>query len=290
MTEAAHNLRNVTPFSYVAHQPVGEETAPGVHDISAVSDGEASGLTTIEQVNALLCSMPRRPYLLGVNRGAQKAVLFQPRCKSWSCPACADTNKRLWAVKVYHGAEVIAENGNPINFLTITSHGKLDAAATIKVFPHAWGLLRQRAYRATGGFDYVLIPERHQDGRLHVHALETAGLGRRWWKDNAAAVGLGYMADESIAKSAAGAAYYAVKYLTKSIECESWPRGFRRVRTSRRWPELPDMPEVPGWDWRKLENGEGLVTTIERLRDSGLSVEVLDHRAAWEYAKENAPE
>lgn len=282
MSPTEHNLRNVIPPTLC--------NTDGEGGIDGLSDGAASGLTIIEQVNAALCSAPRRPYLLGVNQEVRKAVLFQPRCKSWNCPACADINKRLWAVKVYHGADVIAQNGNPINFLTITSHGKLDADASIKVFPHAWGLLRQRAYRMTGGFDYVLIPERHQDGRLHVHALETASLGARWWKDNAAACGLGYMVDESVARSAAGAAYYAVKYLAKNLEYHGWPKGFRRVRTSRHWPELPDMPEVQGWDWRKLESSEGLVSTIERLRDSGLQVEVLDHQAAWKYAKENAPE
>lgn len=248
------------------------------------------GLSSIEQMEKSLCVAPRRIYLLGVNLNAGKAVLFKPRCKSWSCPACAEINKRLWTVRVYHGAETLGESGIPINFLTITSHGKLDAAASIRVFPHAWSLLQHRARYATGGFDYVLIPERHKDGRLHVHALETAGLGKRWWKDNAAACGLGYMADETVARSAAGAAYYATKYLSKNLEYTGWPKGFRRVRTSRKWPKLPDMPEIPGWEWRKLKNDEDLAGTIERMKDIGLQVELLDHRAAWEYVKEDTTE
>lgn len=254
-----------------------------------VSDCAAGGLSIIEQVQKT-CEAPRRPWLVGVNYAEGRVVMFQPRCKSWDCPACAEINKSLWAVRAYHGAEVLAEGENPNNFLTITSHEKLSAAASLAVWPDAWKKLRMRARYAAPHFQYLMVPEQHKDGRLHVHAVETANLGKRWWKDNARECGLGYMADESETRTPGGAARYVVKYLTKSLEFQAWPRGWRRVRTSQGWPKLPEMPVVEGWIWVTLKKDQNLSWTVRQLGLQGYEIAQLDHRAAWNYVKENTPE
>lgn len=255
----------------------------------------ANGLSIKEQVQKTpdneICQARGRPYLVGLNGEVKRAVLFQPRCKSWGCPVCAKINRDLWAVRAFHGAEVLnATLSKPIFFLTLTSHEKLGAAASLKAWPSAWKTLRERARYATGGFQYLLVPEQHKDGRFHVHAIETAGLSERWWKDNARECGLGYMAEEDIARTPQGCSYYMVKYVTKSIEYPDWPRGFRRVRTSQGWPKLDKLPEVPGWQFTPLTEGRYMSAMVEELRDDGYSVEFLDHRQAWNYIQESAPE
>jgi len=255
------------------------------------SGAASGGLSSIEQVHAPdTCSTPNRPFLRGVNHEEKRAIFFQPRCKLWSCPACAEINKSLWAVRAYSGAAQLAEQGIDISFLTLTSHEKLSAAASLAVWPDAWKKLRQRAYRASGGFQYLLIPEQHKDGRLHVHAIETAGLGKRWWKDNGRACGLGFMADEGIARTAGGAANYVVKYLSKSLAYTAWPKGFRRVRPSQKWPKMPELPELEGWYFEVLSPAENLSIAFDDMERAGYTVAILSHLQAWVYAKDGPPE
>lgn len=253
-----------------------------------------AGLTTIEQVAKTpddYCQARNRPFLIGVNTAIKRAVFFQPRCRSWSCPHCAKVNRALWAARAFHGAQHLNETlSKPIAFLTLTSHEKLDRAGSLAVWPKAWSNLRKRAHYQSGGFDYLLVPEQHEDGRLHVHAIETAALGERFWKDNARAVGLGYMVDEEIARTPQGAAFYVVKYLTKSIGDTLWPRGFRRVRTSRHWPKLPQMEQPSGWDFKPLAQDKALADEVQRWQDAGYYVELLNHAQAWVFIEDSTPE
>jgi len=275
------NESNVTP---------GPEVGTGTVSVSA-----AGGLSYREQVEKTttaddLCQAPGRPYLFGLNHELKRAVYFQPRCKSWGCPACAKTNRELWSLRARHGAEVIQALNYHNNFLTITSHEKLDAAGSLAVWPKAWMKLSARARYKSGGFMYLGVPEQHKDGRLHFHAIESAGLGERWWKDNARECGLGYMAEEEIARTPQGAAFYVVKYVTKSIEYQEWPRGFRRVRTSQNWPKLPENEQAEGWTFKPLPVGMPLADKVAALLAGGFVVEHLNHRSAWDYIKENSPE
>lgn len=252
-----------------------------------------AGLSTIEQFTAPRsddCQTPRRPMLRGINHEMQKAVFFKPRCKMWNCPACAPVNRGLWAVRAYHGAEMLEQNGNSIQFLTLTSHEKLSASASLAVMPHAWDQLNKRARRVAPGYQYLLIPEPHKDGRVHVHAIETSALGERWWKDTARECGFGFMAEEEELRSAAGAAYYVTKYITKGLEGHEWPKGFRRVRTSRAWPKLPALPAAEGWEWSVLPRETQLNDAYYELRWKGYDVRLLGSFEAWEYVAQSCPD
>lgn len=252
----------------------------------------AGGLSSIEQVQTVeVCEARGRPYLVGLNGELKRAVFFQPRCKSWTCPTCAKINRSLWAVRAFHGAQVLNQTlSQSIDFLTLTSHEKLDRAGSLAVWPKSWKKLRERARHATGGFQYLLVPEQHADGRLHVHAVETAGLGKRWWKDNARACGLGFMAEEEEARTPQGAAYYVVKYLTKSIGYLDWPRGFRRVRTSQDWPKLPEPEREPGWNFKPLSPDRAMSEYVAALAEQGYLVEFLNHAQAWKFIADSTPE
>lgn len=234
-----------------------------------------------------ICDTPRRPWLMGVNLETKRAVAFKPRCKKWTCPACAEINRKLWGARTYFGAETLANEGKDVYFLTLTSHEKLDAAGSIKVWPQAWKTLRQRAVRWNGGqvFDYLMVPEKHKNGRLHVHLIETLGAGNRWWKDNARAAGLGYMVSEQVCGGAGFASFYVVKYLGKQLGDADWPANFRRVRVSHDWPALPEMEAVPGWHWRVIAADLQLDEELHRVQESGFSLHVLDHYTAWVYAR-----
>jgi hypothetical protein len=239
----------------------------------------AGGLSYIEQLNnADKCTTPRRPILRAVNHTEHVAVFFRPRCKLWSCPYCAEENRKLWIARAYYGAAVLEQ----VCFLTLTSHPKLSPAASVGVFGQAWNVLRLRARRSAPEGQFMMIPERHKDGRLHAHAIETFALGTRWWKDNAAECGLGYMAEEDVAHTPQGAAWYVGKYMTKQLEGGSWPKGWRRARTSRDWPKLPPMPVSEDWSFTSLPNDEALNTAIARLEQGGYFIIVADTGSAWD--------
>jgi hypothetical protein len=242
----------------------------------------ASGLSYIEQYAAPHCTTRNRPFLRGANHHEKRAVLFRPRCGLWSCPYCAEINKRRWTARAWHGANIFAENGREIAFLTLTSSPKLSAAGTQEVFYSAWTKLRKRAQRGEPAGEYMMVPEQHQDGRLHAHAIETFNLGSRWWKDNAAACGLGYIAEEEPARTAAGAAWYISKYLAKTLAVTQWSPGFRRVRTSIRWPALPEMPRSEDWVFSLLPPKVAIQAEVERLEKAGYRVVVTNHAAAWQ--------
>lgn len=256
--------------------------------MSDVEPSAAGGLSSIEQVDAPTeCVTPRRPFLRGVNHEKRQAVFFQPRCKLWSCPYCAQVNRALWTARAYHGASVLAaeaeDQKTTISFLTLTSNRKLGPEASMLIFQAAWTKLRHRARRSTPQGQYLIIPEQHKDGRLHAHAVETFNLGTRFWKDNSAEVGLGYMAEEEEAHTPGGAAYYVAKYLAKSLGSQEWPKGWRRVRTSQMWPKLPEMPKADGWEWWRVPAEEALSVVAGGLEREGYEVVFLDHVEAWRY-------
>jgi hypothetical protein len=191
-------------------------------------------------------------------------------------------------MRAYHGTVELTGGDSEIedkpsaSFLTLTSHGRLDAPRTVAVFGDAWNRLRGRAARRAPNGQYYLIPERHLDGRLHVHAIETYNLGSRFWKDAAASCGLGYIAEEEEVRSARKAAWYASKYLAKSIEVIEWPKGFRRVRTSRGWPKLPELPPPLGWTFKPLPHGTRWQDDIAHWSRLDYTVIVTGHAEAWE--------
>jgi len=185
-------------------------------------------------------------------------------------------------LRAISGAENAVSNGRSIKFLTLTSHERLSASQTLKVWPHAWKKLHTRANRADGKATYLMVPERHLDGRLHMHAVVTWSLDERWWKDHARACGLGFMADTSEIETPTGVGFYLVKYVTKTMHDMTWPKGWRRVRTSRDWPKLADQTTPENWTFSVLEKADNLMSEVTRFSSWGERVLMLDHRAAWD--------
>lgn len=217
-----------------------------------------------------------------VNRNLGKVVFFRPACKSWNCPGCAPNLKKRWVYAAQHGATVLMSEGHAIDFLTVTSHEKLNAAGSLAILSSAWHKLARRVMHVSDSHEYFLIPEQHQDGRWHIHALITANLKKRWWKDNARACGFGYQSDVQEVQSLGGTYHYVSKYLGKTLQSTNLPKHFRRVRLSQGWPGLPELSSPPGWNFMLLERDRGLSWDAERYQKEGFQVFVADPESAWE--------
>jgi hypothetical protein len=177
----------------------------------------------------------------------QRALVTDADCGSWLCIECKDRMRAAWMRRVQHGVTVFHDNGVPVYFATITSHEKNKTFnACAEVWPDAWKKLHKKLNRTSETKEYVLIPEKHVDGRLHVHAIWTFNVNTRWIKDNGRECGLGFMSqigrkghkDEPI-EDASKVSQYVAKYLGKQLGNELPPR-FRRVRASQRWPDAPE--------------------------------------------------
>lgn len=247
----------------------------------SLSDGFPGGLSYIEQVIAEGCSRPGRPMMIGRNHDTKTAVVFRPRCKTWSCPECARTNARLWEFKAINGAQQLIEAGKPLSMVTITNLGKMQPKSSLFVLPKQWHKLFYRAKRKAGQYEYICFPEKTKRNIIHLHLLATYDLGTRWWKDNGAYAGFGYRNEESDINSAFRAGWYAAKYLAKSAETTYWPPGFHRVRTSRSWPHLPALEKRDGWEFIRCGNEQRIEGLIPALQKEGFGIALANHRTAW---------
>lgn len=247
----------------------------------SLSDTERGGLISLEQVTASQCMTRNRPMMKAINWTCKTAVFFRPRCKLWSCPFCAKVNSDLWQMRVTFGCHHFIEQGHELSFVTVTSHEKLTAKQSVAVLPDSWHKLSMRLRRHVKGLKYVVIPERHKSGKVHIHGIFLSGANKRWWKDNARACGMGYEAEEEAVYSASGAGYYVGKYLAKQLSDARWKKGFRRVRTSLHFPKLPTLERHPDWIFQVTSEGETVASEQQAFLSRGFRVVLADHSTAW---------
>jgi len=248
----------------------------------SLSERAAGGLISLEQLTAKFCTNARSPMMIAKNRATKSAVFFRPRCKMWKCPYCAKINSDLWIMRVTHGCHELIEMGHDLSFVTVTSHEKLTAKQSVQTLPDSWHKLSMRLRRHVKGVQYVVIPERHKNGRLHIHGVFLSGADRRWWKDNARSCGMGYQAEAKPVYSASGAGFYCGKYLAKQLSDERWKKGFRRIRTSQAFPKLPPLERAEGWTFSIISQGESVSEHTKQLADAAYRVALADNATAWE--------
>lgn len=193
------------------------------------------------------CTTPNRPFFVRLDTDGREAKLIRPRCGMWRCKPCSEMNAFRWSARAAFGISEYMKKGERFWFVTLTSHEKLKTRqATQRVFQLAFPKLYKRMKRACPNLIYISIPEQHKNGRLHVHILINHGFGKKWLKDNGRECGLGYKADESEIDDVGQVIAYVVKYLGKQVGLTLWSAGFRRVRTSAHFPNLPEQGE-DGW-------------------------------------------
>lgn len=223
-----------------------------------------------------------------VARSETQTIIFQPRCKMWSCDACGEINRDKWRFEIFNSAKHLIDIGFTIQFTTLTSHEKLSPDATLRVWPSAWKKLRNRAvYHTSRTFLYVMIPELHNDGRMHVHLLETSNLPQRFWKDAGRECGLGFQAKTIPLSSEAGAVYYVTKYLNKGLNDKNlvWPKHFRRVRRSQKWPVQQNRVDECDFTFEVIQKREMMQNITDIDRTKGKQVIICDHLTAWDYVR-----
>ncbi len=252
-----------------------------------------SGLTSLEQLHAVLqenekCPSPNSPKLLGVNRKERRAIYVKAPCKMWSCPVCGHKKTAQWVARVLTGINYYIKHGSPDwYFMTITAHDKWRGAEnSLENIRSGWRRLSNRMWRKFGKGHYVRIFEHHKDGSFHAHFLTdikipyTAKMEYnpkrerdemryrcRWLKDNARQCGMGYMDDYQPLLNPGFAAHYVAKYLTKSVgdAGAQWPKGVRRIQTSRGWPKLPPLTDASDYSWQFVSSRGELMLRAANL-------------------------
>jgi len=181
----------------------------------------------------------RAGLLIGWDDAEKRALVCRANCDSWECVECAERMSANWRFRADLGTRAFQKKGDLVDFVTITSHEKLKTfAATETVWRSAWSTLYAAIKRKKPALGYMIVPERHKDGRMHVHCIWNAEVSQKWLKDNARKRGLGYQCkiiDITVGRSPSE---YVSKYIGKSLG-DDCPAHFRRVRVSNNWADLP---------------------------------------------------
>lgn len=204
--------------------------------------------------------------LLGWDEVTRRVLVTRANCDRWACPECAVRLREQWMLRAQIGVRQYIGEGLHVDFITITSHEKLpDFASTERVWAQAWPVLYAALKRRSSKFQFFIVPEKHKDGRMHVHALWTAGVKQKWLKDNARKRGLGYQAKVKPVTDAVHAVRYVGKYIGKSLG-DDVPKRFRRVRVSQGWPEIP-IPVTPnvGLRWEYISTNGALALAYDEV-------------------------
>lgn len=211
------------------------------------------------------------------------ALVFMPNCGLWSCPYCAELKRQDWMLTAWSGAQKLAEKGHELQFVTITTRGGAGRTRDKAFYAlrAGWPKLRKRAQYLVEDFGYIMIPEQHKNGIVHAHLIAIGSLSKRWWKDNAYEVGLGYMADAQAMADPVEASAYVSKYLGKQLSGMSWPQGFRRIRTTANWPRLAEQVPPEQYNYEVFKSKGALWYNIYFLRDCGYTVTVSEGIKDW---------
>jgi len=228
----------------------------------------------------------RGMWMVAANEKTSSCVLFQVRCKMWDCPDCAKINSDMWIARAAHGAGYFHSLGFDLDMVTVTAHERHSPERAVSVLHDQWNKLRNRWQAITEKPQYMLVGEVGSRGHFHVHFLTYSSIGTRWWKDNARKAGFGFMAKESekhVQPEKAG--FYIGKYLFKQLQRDVYPKGYRRVRTSRLWPKLPPLDRSEDWGFTPFPLGMGIPRMASLLETQGYSVALADDRASWEFIR-----
>ncbi len=221
--------------------------------LAALSDSrQAGGLSSpLEQSDVSGCETPNRPYLMRTDASNKTVYFIRPECGQWKCKYCAQERKKSWYLHAAFGGDSLLRAGMELSFVTLTSHRLVRSlTAGIAVWRDAWPKLSARWRRASPGLQYIWMSEHGEVGHFHAHLITTATLPTRWYKDNSAETGLGYKAEAERIHDGRQCGGYMTKYLTKALASGEYPKGYRRVNTSRRWPKVPKY--VSPYKWRMI--------------------------------------
>lgn len=217
----------------------------------------------------LHCPKQNTPTGIGVAPHGGLVTASKLGCKMWNCPYCSIKRKQYLGRKAYFGVQTYKAQGiEDWYFGTVTMHENWRGWASVENFQRNWNKFYQRMKRETERLMYVLLPEKHKDGSLHIHLISTCGADTRWFKDNGRSCGFGFKNENTPLENTGKAAYYVTKYVGKSLGHQDWPLRFRRCRFSVGWPDPPTNSEFL---WHVVLP-TAAAARIRTLRDLGYEV------------------
>jgi len=265
-------------------QPNGDESQSQNSPVFQSPEGGLILIRTTQQDR--VCPNPDLPFIKGFNSDQKTVMFLKPSCKRWECPVCGEKNAYKARLRAIQGYEHFLEQNRRFDFLTLTPHEKLTARASIPVMASAWNKLNRRIKREAQHSDYFLIPEMHRSGKIHFHALIDAELPRRWWKNNGRECGMGYQNDLQEVHEIGGVGGYLTKYLAKMLQSSNFPSGFRRIRTSQSWPQVPAMERPIGWEFKPLGKNDSRESQATGYQKAGWTVIFADSVAGWNFIED----
>jgi hypothetical protein len=213
-------------------------------------------LTIIEQIGQNLLKREVKMGYHNIGEGGDKlcmatvgvssdGTVFPVRCKQWSCAICAPINAYHCAIRTANGVKGIYMCGWRVKFATITQPASVKTPEfAYHILASQWSKFRQRwEYWADKQGAYNLYAafvegQSRRAGMPHFHILATCLPKKEKLREWVVSSGLGYEVDLQDVKPNTGVAWYVSKYSTKGSDAHLMPKGFRRVRFSRDWPQM----------------------------------------------------
>ncbi len=157
----------------------------------------------------------------------QTSDLLPLPCNTWGCSVCGPAKA--------HRLGVLAARARPERFVTLSKVGP-----DLETVSRRLITLSQSLRRAGHTWEYLAVPEVHQNGFWHLHVLQKGSfLPQRELSRRAASAGMGSVVWIERVQGQEQVSNYLCKYLTKDLLSEQIQRTPRskRFRTSRGfWP------------------------------------------------------
>lgn len=168
-----------------------------------------------------------RPVADRVLRDDRTGTLLPLPCGTWGCRVCGPAKA--------HRLGRLAAGAEPQRFVTLSRVGP-----DLETVHRRLQTLSQALRRSGYGWEYLSVPEVHQNGFWHLHLLQRGDfIPQRILSQRAESAGMGYVVDIRRIRGGAEVPQYLCKYLTKqALSAEIGASKTRkRYRTSRGfWP------------------------------------------------------
>ena len=174
----------------------------------------------------------------------------------------------MWSHRIMKGVSHYQRKGHEFSFVTLTLRGDTrQREASIQAWRKLFPRIIERHRRTVGTVPYVVVPECHKNGVVHIHAIVASQLKKRWWKDTSFHAGAGHQADCKPIDNHQQAVGYVTKYLGKSIGLKRWPAKFKRIRATAGWPDhRPQKNASEGvWQVYGAQDADYVIAKLERL-------------------------
>lgn len=213
--------------------------------------------------------------VLGKHKSEAKWVLADTDCGTYECLECAEKIVRLHQLRIIE----FFQHQTECSFLTITAHeDERGFDRSLSNLDKGMRRLFERMRRRYGTRHYVLIHERHADGiSLHIHMLIACAISTRWLKDNSRACGMGYMCKAIRLRDPKAAGFYVSKYISKSVSDSDFPKRFKRVRYSQKFPKFVFEERNSDYVWSGVHKQKSEIEAIKWFASrDGVKLVVLD--------------